>query len=95
LNEAITALILDRLDKLPDPIIAPAELPDVDARDWAELVKERVLIRVAEPESIRDRSGNWLSVKKTDKGIFGLDESEKKFKDTHKLKRKMVAVVDL
>jgi FtsZ-binding cell division protein ZapB len=76
LNEAITALILDRLHKLPDPIIAPAELPDVDARDWAELVKERVLIRVAEPESIRDRSGNWLSVRKTDKGIFGLDESE-------------------
>lgn len=88
MNEAITALILDRLDQLSDPIIAPAELPVVNARDWIELVKERILIQVAEPESIRDRSGNWLSVRKTDKGIFGLDESEefpslKKLTDAH------------
>ena len=76
LNEALIAHILGRIDTLVDPVFSLVDLPQVAKEEWRSLQKDRIIVEVAEPEAVQVKPGQWLSVRKTDHGIFGLDESE-------------------
>jgi len=72
LSEPITALILDRIDKLIDPVFSLVDLPNVPLDNWQRLQQERILIQIAEPETVQVKPGQWLSVRNTEHGIFGI-----------------------
>lgn len=76
LSEALIAHILDRIDSLVDPVFSLADLPEVAPQDWKRLQKNRMLVQVAEPETVQVKPGHYLAVRKTEHGIFGLDESD-------------------
>lgn len=76
LSEALIAHILDRIDSVVDPVFSLVDVPGLPEQEWRQLEKERILVRVAEPETVQVKPGKWLSVRKTDHGVFGCDESE-------------------
>jgi len=76
LNETLIAHILDRIDTHVDPVFSLVDLPEIALDDWQQLQKERILIQVAEPEMVQVKRGKWLSVRNTERGIFGLNDSE-------------------
>ena len=76
MSRALFAHILDRINTLVDPVFSFGDLPAVALEDWQQLQKERILVQIAEPETVQVKHGQWLSVRNTDHGVFGVDESE-------------------
>lgn len=76
MSEALIAHILDRIDSLVDPVFSLADLPEGAPQDWKRLQKNRMLVQVAERETVQVKPGQYLAVRKTEHGIFGLDESD-------------------